>query len=101
MEKQDSHNVMGKKGKISGQFGQLSLKFIHLFCFLALGMAVQAANSPSSGEMIITLKAGATAADIQKDFDLYTNGCEILLPPGKFKINQPIVLQHEDRKSTR
>lgn len=93
-------SYMGKQdgqimGKIPGAFGQISLKFLYLVCFLAFGTAVKAAYTPSAGEMIISLKAGATAADMQKCFDLYTNGCEVLLPPGKFKINQPIVLQHD------
>jgi Right handed beta helix region len=79
-------------GKIFGKIGQ---KFVYLVCILGLPAAVfGATNVPAPGMIIAKLKAGATAADIQKEFDIFTNGCEVILPAGKYKICRPIVLQY-------
>ena len=90
-------NSLGKiigitMGKLFGKIGQ---KVGYLACILALPVAAWGVqNTPAPGMVIAKLKAGATAADIQKEFDLFTNGCEVDLPPGKFKVNRPIVLQY-------
>jgi hypothetical protein len=82
-------------GKLMGKIGQ---KFACLACVLSLPAAVLGVtNTPAPGMVIAKLKAGATAADIQKEFDLFTNGCEVLLPPGKIKVTQPIVLEHNNQ----
>ncbi|HUA69058.1 MAG TPA: right-handed parallel beta-helix repeat-containing protein [Candidatus Saccharimonadales bacterium] len=79
-------------GKI---FGKIGKTFGWLACILGLPVTVLAIPSgPAPGLVIAKLKAGATAADIQKEFDHFTNGCEVILPPGKFSINRPIVLQY-------
>jgi len=44
---------------------------------------------------ILTIQAGATTAQIQRALDLLTNGGEILLPPGRIKVSQPLVLDHD------
>jgi hypothetical protein len=80
-------------GKLMGKIGQ---NFVYLAFIFGLPVAVLGTtNVPAPGMVIAKLKAGATAADIQKEFDLFTNGCEVQLPPGKIKITQPIVLQHD------
>jgi hypothetical protein len=82
-------------GKLMGNLG---LKFAVLTCVFGLPVAVFGmTNLPAPGMVIAKLKAGATAADIQKEFDLFTNGCEVVLPPGKIKVTQPIVLQHDNQ----
>ncbi|HEV2455428.1 MAG TPA: right-handed parallel beta-helix repeat-containing protein [Verrucomicrobiae bacterium] len=43
---------------------------------------------------VLTLKSGVTAVQIQQALDLLTNGGEVLLPPGRIKVNQPLVLDH-------
>ncbi|HEY1787068.1 MAG TPA: right-handed parallel beta-helix repeat-containing protein [Verrucomicrobiae bacterium] len=45
---------------------------------------------------ILSVKTGASAAEIQHALDLLTNGGEVLLPPGKFKVSQPLVLDHDN-----
>ncbi|HUE37728.1 MAG TPA: right-handed parallel beta-helix repeat-containing protein [Candidatus Acidoferrum sp.] len=76
-------------------FGKIRQKFGYLACLLALPATVLGVtNAPAPGMVIAKIKAGATAADIQKEFDLFTNGCEVVLPPGKFRVNRPIVLQY-------
>lgn len=52
------------------------------------------AGSLESITVISTLKAGVTAAQIQKALDVLTNGGEVLLPPGKIIVTQPIVMDH-------
>lgn len=80
-------------GKLMGKIGQ---KFVCLACIFSLPVAVLGTtNLPAPGMVIAKLKAGATAADIQKEFNLFTNGCEVVLPPGKINITQPIVLQYD------
>ncbi|MGH8022841.1 MAG: right-handed parallel beta-helix repeat-containing protein [Limisphaerales bacterium] len=43
---------------------------------------------------VVTLPAGVTADGIQQVLDHLTNGGEVLLPPGRVKINQPIIVDH-------
>jgi Right handed beta helix region len=83
-------------GKLMGKIGQKFVYWAFIFGFFGLPIAVLGTtNLPAPGMVIAKLKAGATAADIQKEFDLFTNGCEVVLPPGKIKITEPIVLQHD------
>jgi hypothetical protein len=91
--------LLGVKGIIMGKLlGKLGQKFVCLGLFLGLPIAVLGTtNLPAPGMIIAKIKAGATAADIQKEFDLFTNGCEVILPPGRFKVTQPIVLQHDNQ----
>ena len=82
-------------GKILGKLGQ---KLAYLTLILGLPTLVFGeTNVLTPAIFIAKLKAGVTAADIQKQFDRYTNGCEVLLPPGKILINRPIILQHDNQ----
>ena len=54
------------------------------------------AAPPISNDVVTTLEAGVTAADIQKALDaLPDSGGEVVLPAGKFEISQPIVLRRD------
>lgn len=77
---------------------ELGRKFIYLSFFLVLSATIQAAsNTPSPQNTIVTLKEGVTAAEIQNALDLLTNGGQVVLPAGKIKLSEPIVLQHNDQ----
>jgi hypothetical protein len=82
-------------GKILGKLGQ---KLVYITFILGLpALVFGETNVLSPAIFIATLKAGATAADIQKAFDRYTNGCEVILPPGKILVKQPIILRHDSQ----
>jgi hypothetical protein len=82
-------------GKILGKLGQ---KLVYITFILGLpALVFGETNVLSPAIFIATLKAGATAADIQKAFDRSTNGCEVILPPGKILVKQPIVLRHDNQ----
>ncbi|MGH7940224.1 MAG: right-handed parallel beta-helix repeat-containing protein [Limisphaerales bacterium] len=51
--------------------------------------------SKAGAVKVVTMSAGVTAPQIQHALDGLTNGGEILLPPGKIKVSQPIVLDHD------
>lgn len=77
-------------------FSRAARILIGLTCLLTLSAPVFAVtNTPS--RMVTRLKAGVTAAEIQKVLDVSTDGCEILLPPGKIVVNQPLVLQFNNQ----
>jgi len=83
-------------GKIVAAIGKIGRKLTYLVPLLALPVTLAAATGSSlTAPVVITLKAGATGTDIQRPLDFYTNGCEVILPPGKYKIYQPIVLRHD------
>jgi parallel beta-helix repeat protein len=58
---------------------------------------VSASVSTVSTLRVLTLPAGVTALEIQHALNDLTNGGEVLLPPGKIKVNQPIVLAHDSQ----
>ncbi|HTR40133.1 MAG TPA: right-handed parallel beta-helix repeat-containing protein [Pseudomonadales bacterium] len=78
-----------------GILGNIGKKLVYLACVVGLPALVFGETNVSPAISIATLKSGATAADIQKVLDRYTNGCEVILPPGKILVKQPIVLQHD------
>lgn len=81
-------------GKMLGKIGQ---KSVYLACILGLqSLAFGETNGLSPAIFIAKLKEGATAVDIQKVLDRYTNGCEVLLPSGKILVKQPIVLRYDN-----
>ncbi len=82
-------------GNLLGKIG----KTLVLTCILGLpALVLGETNAVLSPALFVArLKAGVTAADIQKEFDRYTNGCEVVLPPGKTFINRPIVLRHDNQ----
>lgn len=55
------------------------------------------AVSTVTGLKVLTLPAGVTASEIQHALDNLTNGGEVLLPPGKIKVSQPLVLDHDSQ----
>jgi len=74
-----------------------SLSFLVTLAVLAgtaaLGQAL-AAPSPS----VVTLRIGATGADIQRALDgLPEAGGEVLLPAGLFEISRPVILQRDNQ----
>jgi hypothetical protein len=82
-------------GKMLGKIGQ---KLGYLACILGLpALAFGETNVLSPPIFIAKLKAGATAADIQKVLDRYTNGCEVFLPSGRIPVKQPIVLRYDNQ----
>jgi hypothetical protein len=73
-------------------------KFAYFAVFLAIPASVWAVtNTPAQGSLTVTLQAGVTSVEIQKALDLLTNGGQVLLPPGKIKVSQPIVLEHNNQ----
>lgn len=87
---------MGLGTSLGKLLGKLGRNFIYFGCVLSLPVFAPAATN-NSGTVVTTLKAGVTAADIQKVLDRLTNGCEVVLPAGKISVNQPIVLQYNNQ----
>ena len=81
-------------GKFFNKFGS---KFVFLACFFALETHVLATTTTSTKMVVTTLKAGITGTDIQKALNTLTNGGVVILPPGKIKISDPIVLQYNNQ----
>ncbi len=93
-----SNKGMGLGVAMGNILGKLGKKLAYLMFILGLPTLVFGeTNVISPTTFIAKLKAGATAADIQKEFDRYTNGCEVVLPPGKILIDRPIVLRHDNQ----
>ncbi len=62
-------------------------------------IALVAAPAPARQPAIVMLPAGATGAEIQRALDaLPAGGGEVVLPPGVFKVNQPIVLRRDHQE---
>lgn len=90
----DRQNIQSFRIMTTG-FSGIARKLAFLACFLVLSATVLATtNDVRPGVVITTLKAGVTGVDIQKILNASTNGCEVILPPGKIKVTQPIVLQY-------
>lgn len=74
---------------------------VYLMCLLALpAAAVSATNTnstPLPEKAIVILQPGVTAVEIQKALDVLTNGGQVILPSGKIKIGQPLVLRYNDQ----
>jgi len=68
-----------------------------LMCLVFAPLLCPAAPPPSPSEpVVITLSAGVSDRQIQAALDaLPADGGEVVLPPGKFEIHQPIVLQRD------
>ncbi|HEV2328058.1 MAG TPA: right-handed parallel beta-helix repeat-containing protein [Verrucomicrobiae bacterium] len=72
----------------------LSLGF-YLIILLAAPAVVLAVEAPSAPALkLLALPPGVTAAQIQQALNVLTNGGEVLLPPGRIKLNQPLILEH-------
>jgi Periplasmic copper-binding protein (NosD) len=74
-------------------FWKVRQKAVLLGCLLGLP-AVMLAATNNSVRSTIKLQSGVTAAEIQKTLDQLTNGGEVVLPAGKIKISQPLVLHY-------
>ena len=62
-------------------------------------IALVAAPAPARQPVIVMLPADATGAEIQRALDaLPAGGGEVVLPPGVFKVNQPIVLRRNHQE---
>jgi parallel beta-helix repeat protein len=76
-------------------------KLLHLgFClgilFAAPAMVSAAGVASARTLKVLTMQTGVTAAQIQNALNLLTNGGEVLLPPGRIKLSQPLILDHND-----
>jgi parallel beta-helix repeat protein len=78
----------------SGSLGITRGLTILAFSLVLSATALATTNEAHPDIVVTTLKPGATDKEIQKILDASTNGCEIILPPGKIKVSQPIVLQY-------
>ena len=93
--------LMAKKSNQIGRAGAVAA--IAAFIFLVnFSACVQAApENPGPGPSIVTLAPGVTGAQIQAALDgLPASGGEVVLPPGKISIRQPVVL-HRDFETLR
>lgn len=63
--------------------------------FAGPAMVSAAALGPVPAIKTLAMHAGVTAVEIQRALDLLTNGGEVLLPPGKIKMSQPLILEHD------
>lgn len=69
---------------------------VYLMCLLALPAAAVSTN-PLPEKAIVILQPGVTAVEIQKALDVLTNGGQVVLPSGRIKIGQPLVLRYNDQ----
>ncbi len=73
---------------------QRSLSFVCGLVFPTVVLAIP--QAPVTKPLVVALQAGVTAAEIQKALDsLPSDGGEVILPPGKIEVSQPIVLQRD------
>jgi len=64
--------------------------------FLLPLLALSAPQTPATGPVMINLSAGVSEVQIQAALDaLPASGGEVVLPPGRFEIGKPIVLQRD------
>src|SRR5690242_2703759 len=64
--------------------------------FVSVLLSPMAAFAVASQPAIISLPANVGVAEIQRALDsLPTNGGEVVLPPGKIELREPIVLSHD------
>lgn len=89
---------MGLGVAMGKMLGKIGYKLVYAACILGLpALAIGETNVLSPAVYIAKLKAGATAADIQKVLDRYTNGCEVLVPSGKIPVKEPIILRYNNQ----
>jgi hypothetical protein len=77
--------------------GVKAIKSALCVCLLIFPVAgVVAPQMPSSKPVVITLRPGVTSVEIQRALDLLPErGGEVVLPPGKIEVRQPIVLRRD------
>ena len=73
----------------------LNWGFFGVILFGAQAMVSAAAVSTLATVRILTMPAGVTASEIQHALNDLTNGGEVFLPPGRIKVSQPLVLDHD------
>ena len=74
-----------------------SIAVLMVLCFLVFPTTTLAIPQTSvTKPLVVVLRAGVTAAEIQKALDsLPADGGEVVLPPGKIEVSQPIILQRD------
>ena len=73
---------------------QSSFSSAGLLVFMTVALAIS--QTPVTRLHVVALRAGVTAAEIQKALDsLPAGGGEVVLPPGKIEVSQPIVLRRD------
>ncbi len=88
------HRQVTRKGILGSlTFWKVRQKVVLLGCLLGLP-AVMLAATNNSIRSTIRLQSGVTATEIQKALDQLTNGGEVVLPAGKIKVSEPLVLQY-------
>src|SRR5579859_4049424 len=79
-------------------FWHVRQKLTFLALLLAFPSILSAAPSSTlSNAVVTTLNAGVTAEEIQKTLDLMTNGGVVVLPSGKIKISEPLILHYNNQ----
>jgi hypothetical protein len=76
---------------------QVRQKLTFLALFLALPAVLSAAPTTLPATTVTTLKPGVTGEEIQQALNCMTNGGVLLLPAGKIKVSQPLILQYSDQ----
>ena len=74
-----------------------SIAVLMVLCFLVFPTTTLAISQTFiTKPPVVVLRAGVSAAEIQKALDsLPADGGEVVLPPGKIEVSQPIVLQRD------
>src|SRR6201986_4523252 len=74
---------------------KLVLSGIHLALLLAAGLF--SSSALAKDELIVTLPASATGAQIHKALDKLPAGGEVVLSKGKYEISEPLFLRNGDQ----
>ena len=75
----------------------LPLGYFLVILFGAPAMVSAAGVNNVTTFRVLSLPVGVTASQIQHALDNLTNGGEVLLPPGRIKVSQPLVLDHDSQ----
>ena len=82
-------NKVGKLGAAGKTAGFIGLFFASTVCLTA-------PMPPAVEKVVVTLSAGVSSVEVQHALDaLPASGGEVILPPGKIAVHQPIVLRRD------
>jgi hypothetical protein len=78
---------------------RICLKSAAMVCLAGLPpVFISAIPAPVAGLAVVKLPAGVTGAEIQQALDaLPTSGGEVILPEGRFEVQQPIILSRDNQ----
>src|ERR1039457_4263590 len=78
---------------------RMCLKSAAMVCLAGLPLVfISAIPAPVAGLAVVKLSAGVTGAEIQRALDaLPTSGGEVILPEGRFEVQQPIILKRDNQ----